>query len=437
MIGALVASAFVVYDRWKTTELQRYEDARAEVDEGFKRAEFVKELVPIVVDAKRDVQVRAQALAALINTRSISEQAAVNLNQQLLLSDVLAAGYSVEEVNPVNGEIHEYYVAGESQKDFLLATMTKVMPAGITAVMANYSQTLARVNLGALTSVKTRDTSKDRAILDRAAGFWMDLVTQTIATQSDTDLEILNSDSWLADHLPQLDRMVRTPTPSEAERWAARDNKGVRLVGSIRAAETNRDHGLANASLEAAMMSTSSPESADIGRDAIELLKSHAIVSSKLAATTLRIVLSQKNLAPHPTRPEEKHNPFDARVRAAADYLVWSGQFPQVARELEGPVLDRLRPFGERLATTPESALEYGTNYPTEWTLIQFLLTSNSASNDGPDQVTQTFLTSLFAVSDGKLDRAGLKAYRKQWRDANTIRLLRKGDDDSTRPAAK
>ena len=59
VIGALIAVAFVVYDHWKTQELHNYED---ETQLAFRRAEYVKDLAPIVLDAKQDVLYREQCL---------------------------------------------------------------------------------------------------------------------------------------------------------------------------------------------------------------------------------------------------------------------------------------------------------------------------------------------------------------------------------------
>jgi predicted Co/Zn/Cd cation transporter (cation efflux family) len=49
VIGALIAIAFIVYDQWKTQEVRRYTDTQEEVQLAFRRAEYVKQLIPIVL----------------------------------------------------------------------------------------------------------------------------------------------------------------------------------------------------------------------------------------------------------------------------------------------------------------------------------------------------------------------------------------------------
>ncbi len=63
VIGALIAIAFLVYDRWKTEEVRRYTVAQEETQLGFKRAEYVKQLVPIVLNGHQDIQYRAHAFS--------------------------------------------------------------------------------------------------------------------------------------------------------------------------------------------------------------------------------------------------------------------------------------------------------------------------------------------------------------------------------------
>lgn len=142
VIGALIAMALFVYDRWRTTEARRYDEARQETDLGFKRTEYVKELVPIVLDDRSNVLFRAHAFAALVETKAVSADGAVSLMQRLLLADVLGAdNVSMTSVNPVNDEVHIFTLSADTDDDFLLATMLKVMPAGLAAMLKEYEHT--------------------------------------------------------------------------------------------------------------------------------------------------------------------------------------------------------------------------------------------------------------------------------------------------------
>src|SRR5258708_547017 len=89
VIGALIAIALLVYDQWKTREIQRYTTAQEEVQLSFRRAEYVKQLVPIVLDDTKHIRYRAQSLGALVETKSIEANSAVIFAKMLLDSDVL------------------------------------------------------------------------------------------------------------------------------------------------------------------------------------------------------------------------------------------------------------------------------------------------------------------------------------------------------------
>ena len=88
VIGALIAIALFAYDRWKTQEIRRYNE---ETQLTFRRAEYIKQLVPIVLNDKKNKEYRAHSLGALVATKSIDENSAVNFAQKLLDSDLLKA----------------------------------------------------------------------------------------------------------------------------------------------------------------------------------------------------------------------------------------------------------------------------------------------------------------------------------------------------------
>ena len=140
IIGAIIGISFIVYDNLKTKELRHYTESREEIDLGFKRAEYVKELVPIVVDNSKDVLFRAHSLGALIETKSIAPYSAINFAQKILLSDVLGAGhFNVSTSNPVNGEIATYSIESGTSSDYFEDVIFKTMPEGLPAILKEYS----------------------------------------------------------------------------------------------------------------------------------------------------------------------------------------------------------------------------------------------------------------------------------------------------------
>jgi hypothetical protein len=128
VIGALIAIAFIVYDQWKTQEVRRYTDTQEEVQLAFRRAEYVKQLIPIVLASEQDVRYRAHALGALVETRSIDANSAVNFAGKLLDSNLW--------VGSEDGEI-----PSPTSEDYFLDVMRKSMPSGLQALLKAYDDT--------------------------------------------------------------------------------------------------------------------------------------------------------------------------------------------------------------------------------------------------------------------------------------------------------
>lgn len=84
IIGALIATAFVAYDRFRTTEVRRLDRTAAEVQLTFERARLAKEFLPFITNRKQDVIARGYALREAARTGSIDADAAVEIGRQLL-----------------------------------------------------------------------------------------------------------------------------------------------------------------------------------------------------------------------------------------------------------------------------------------------------------------------------------------------------------------
>lgn len=414
VIGALIAVIFLVYDRWKTEEVRRYDETRQEVELGFRRAEYVKELVPIVVDTNRDVLVRAHAFAALVETKSISSHSTINFAQNLLLSDVLGVGrYTVTWVNPVNEEIHTYTPSPETEEDFLLATIIKVMPSGLPSVLKQYTHTVMQHR-----AVRDNDGDYEQVrILNDAMGFWIRLFRETVTRLRDSDLSLLNSEPFLVENLATLDAIVPTLSLVDAERWIKRRNLALRTLGFLRLASSREKAPAAIPFLKSVMNPKSGTHGLDFSSELIKLIHRDAVVLPELSVEALAVVLTSESLALRRTRLDEGRSPAEDHFHVAAEYLVWSGGFPQIVRAVEPSVLAELRKFRDRITAAQVESLDYN-NYPVEWTLIRFLITSNSASNEDPSEGAQRLLSELFTMGEDKLERTGLTRYADEWQEA-------------------
>ena len=131
VLGAVIALAFVVYDRWKTDDQRQYDD---KVTLAFQRANYVKELVPIVTDPQKDLNVRVQALIALIETRAIGDKAALVLTERLLQANLLRSDYP------------EHFVWNREHP--LLDALELRMPNALGAFLEEYESSRATLAVG-------------------------------------------------------------------------------------------------------------------------------------------------------------------------------------------------------------------------------------------------------------------------------------------------
>jgi len=92
VIGAILAGAFFVYDNWRTQEVREYNAILQDSQDEFKRAEFIKELIPIVLNTEKTIQTRIEVLGSLIRTESIDPSSAVALSLSLLREGKLVYG---------------------------------------------------------------------------------------------------------------------------------------------------------------------------------------------------------------------------------------------------------------------------------------------------------------------------------------------------------
>lgn len=425
VIGALIAIAFVVYDRWKTQELRSYEQ---ETQFAFKRAEYVKELVPIVLDTKQDVLYRAHSLGALVETNSIDANSAVNLAEKLLLSNVLGRGEYVSKwTNPVNKEVHTYIYSSHTASGYMLSIMLKTMPAGLPALLSEYESTRIR------TDPSNEARPNGQGLLNDASSFWRELFWETIRQHTDSELKVLDSDEFLVKNIITLDAILpEFPRRSDSEGLAKRRVKGLRILGSIRLLTESRD---ADAYAIAQLQSVIDP--ATQRSDALKLavlvtrrLANGSIACTSLSGRFLAIVLRREDFAFHRKDLGDEPSPMEDRFHAATDYLVGCAENPKVADELEPTMLPVLRSFYDRLKGTssgltgselgyPEGEM-FRLNYPIEWALIQFLVKAESVPNRNPGSETQRFLSDIFSLPEDKLVEGGVQHFAEEWKNART-----------------
>lgn len=84
VIGALIAMAIFLYDRYKTRDNRLYEAKREQTQLAFERSRVIKEFLPVIQDPKTDLTTRAYILRSAVLTGSIDPDAAFEIGQDFL-----------------------------------------------------------------------------------------------------------------------------------------------------------------------------------------------------------------------------------------------------------------------------------------------------------------------------------------------------------------
>ena len=407
IIGALIAVAFAVFDGYKTRELRRYDDSRREVDLGFRRAEYVKELVPIAMDRSKDVFVRAQALSALVTTESISAESAVSLTRKLLRSNVLGVdSYTIDGVTFLR----------ETEADMLLSTMIKIMPDGVPVVLGEYTHVSVELD-------EARKISDERQVdmLNETSMFWRHVFQNTVTKLNDTELSFWNSEPFLIENLWKIDAIVPDIpelTSEEAEQFFVRETISLKTVGALRLVDPESSG--SQSETQSAMtflkpiLNLSPTASRVFAVEVIKLLRRHEVVSSELSAEALEFVLTRQDVELEEGINRRDEGDAETYFDHVADYLAWSGKFSKVVAELEERVIIELGEFYNMIKDVDEESLQPERSYPVAWTFVQFLTNAKSADVVlGSDAVQ--LLSDLFAIERAKLEKTRLVHYAASW----------------------
>jgi len=214
VIGAVIATAFVAYDRFRTTEARRIENNTARIQLQFERARLAKEFLPFITNRKEDVIARGYALREAARTGSIDADASVQIGRQLL-SD----GISDEHFKRV---------------------MVVVMPDGMRAITrlgaemasdwrnrtgTSFTPTSQFNPVSGVEHIPPEDAS-----VVREARLWRSVLLEGTAGRSCEDL---NDNARLATTLYGLFVLVQPPSQTDAINLTQSPCRGIRLVGSL------------------------------------------------------------------------------------------------------------------------------------------------------------------------------------------------------------
>lgn len=391
------------YDELKSIEDKHYNESREEIQFGFKRAEYIKELVPIVVDEKEDILLRVHSLGALIDTKSIDANSAINFAQKLLLADT-------------QQKIHYYNDVSGSNEDYLSNILLKTMPEGIPTLLTEWE---TRKNWGWNGSTHTMDTTYSKEF----SAFWIRLFKKTINKFNDDSLSLINSKDFAIQNLLVIDKICPNFYDVDVKSWEYRNIDVIRIISSIYFLGQSNDIDSRNKALSNILEFINPVISDDkyikLSDEVIKLLHKNAIVSDQIAMNIFKICSNNEDLKRFRKDPGDKISATEFRFYDAQEYLIWLNSFQSISQTIEPLAISKLEIFYDRIKNTDVNKLAYGTNYPIEQGLVHMLLNSNSAMGIPPNERATNFLNQLFSLQDEKLSKTGLNYLKADWEKIN------------------
>ena len=283
VIGAIIALAFVVYDRWKTAETrrldrekveqaQRLETQAKQVAIDFERAKLIKEFVPIITSHDASVVTRAYILRSAIQTGSLDAEAGVELAR-----DLLADGLEDEHFKRV---------------------MATAMPEGLPAICRHATVLAQRWE------ATFGDTFQPTAIIDPVSGYeniapemaaavrearlWRAIIVHALPRLA--SYPPLERTEDLATLLPGLFLLLNPGSQTEALDMSRNQSRGVALCGYIaRIHFDSRDRDAADKLGEQLVSEATTPDGAKIDQVVFALFRKFGLPSGSIAVPVAKI----------------------------------------------------------------------------------------------------------------------------------------------------
>lgn len=414
VLGAVIALAFIAYDRWKTAEQRNYEDR---VTLAFQRANYVKELVPLVVDSKGDLSARAQALIALIDTHSVGDKNALGLTERLLRQGLIRSDYP--ERLRWNGN-HP-----------LLDALEARMPSGLESLLQHYMVSMAP-------DEKQPHESKTRSDIDE---FWRALFFRALDRHKDSELTVLNNDDFLSDYLWVMDRLLDRPMlgNGKAKDWFSRDPKGLRILASLRGVGEvgTQQHSFGRQYLLTIVAPSSlTKANLSLAGTVIRLQQDKQWASKALATRCLEIVLREDD-------DMRLNADYYRRSLAAGSYVEWyattkrdESKTPFVEgdggdgwQEIEPMIAAGLRAYVARISRESIAASDFGPTTKRNSIALPLtnILLSGIERGEKPSDATRQVLTEVSSLSDERLQALLLDRinFRSRYSEASSRNMSR------------
>ena len=344
-IGAILATAFVIYDSWKTTQTDEYNRFVQNAQHDFKRTEFTSELLPLVLDKNQDINIRMEILGSLIRTESIEPSSATRIAILLLEQGALA-------------NMHERFHFQERVNAYT-QVLARVVPKVLPSFISTY-----------------RNYTMWRTKSDIPSGFREVLVSMfeyAWRNFPDEKLRFLDEKAFVGDNLQVLSSIV-PEAHIHYTLWTETTLLALRVLRDIEILK-NKDSEesavVAAATRLEKLMNYTGENADDTGLSASILgtLPTDAIPTTTLIDAAYNIILNHDELESSELAERWRigeymagrsvhgfQNPFSSQYFAAERFLIWSAFRSRDAEKVAYPVV---REFLGYLEANDLDALKY------------------------------------------------------------------------------
>lgn len=255
IIGAIIAIAIFVYDRYKTVDNREYEQKRAETQLAFERSRLIKEFMPVIQNESLDLVSRAYILRSAILAKAIDPEAAFEIGQDFLRKGL--------------------------ERNHFIRLVSSMLPHGISSFSRRGVQISAEwyESFKSLMNIETlfdpvsgrENLPVKEASMIIEARLLSDVLYKELSTLNDCDCPELTEEAEIPSHLYGLYVLMKTSNRDKAEEASNSTAELIRLVGMLNRLALNSSDNLATTYLSNRL------DSAGLSKDKLRL--SRVIVS--------------------------------------------------------------------------------------------------------------------------------------------------------------
>lgn|GEM_PF-3172775 len=373
VIGAILAAAFFAYDSWKTEEVRAYNKTIREAQDEFKKAEFVKELLPHVLDRNNGLQSRIEFLSGLIQTDAIDPNSAVEI-----ALDMLREGKFVRDDSDI---------ADERLAKSFARMLGPIIPAVLPQILDAYRD---------FSNISDAPTGYASALIATFEYAWRNF--------SGEHLSLLNNKKFVAEYLGEIWRI--TPMAHiQQEEWDESSPLALRILRDIEILETAREENASVVHARAqisAMIGVVSDDAESIALStAILYIIKGKVSDSQFVMDAFEIIFQPDKVGDvvDVMHLEKKRDPFYHQFYAAYDYILNSSSINPKVERLAIPIVQ------DFLALLKTGDVPWG-NYPMERLAVCALV--GAVPSIGPDgkrsDEAEDLLLALAEIPESILD---------------------------------